>query len=127
MQYLCIDSEMSEIKTTCLFSKNIKLIEIIIKSEHIYANFPRYKQDKKSSYEERINSIFEQYIGEITPIMQLSLYQILTFDDKHPLKNFFYVNLRRSARAAVASGARVERAFEILGENMPAQDRRAHV
>lgn len=90
MQYLCIDSEMSEIKTTCLFSKNIKLIEIIIKSEHIYANFPRYKQDKKSSYEERINSIFEQYIGEITPIMQLSLYQILTFDDKHPLKNFFY-------------------------------------
>ena len=77
-------------RVTCLFSKNIKLIEIIIKSEHIYANFSRYKQDKKSSYEERINSIFEQYIGEITPIMQLSLYQILTFDDKHPLKNFFY-------------------------------------
>ena len=36
------------------------------------------------------------------------------------LANFDDANLRRSARAAVASGARVERAFEILGEDVPA-------
>ncbi len=36
------------------------------------------------------------------------------------LANFDDANLRRSARAAVAAGARVERAFEILGEeNIP--------
>ncbi|MFB9776709.1 DNA-binding protein WhiA [Brevibacterium otitidis] len=35
------------------------------------------------------------------------------------LANFDDANLRRSARAAVASGARVERAFEILGEEIP--------
>lgn len=36
------------------------------------------------------------------------------------LANFDDANLRRSARAAVASGARVERAFAILGEQVPA-------
>ncbi|QWW20535.1 DNA-binding protein WhiA [Schaalia sp. 19OD2882] len=36
------------------------------------------------------------------------------------LANFDDANLRRSARAAVAAGARVERAFEILGEEVPA-------
>src|SRR5450830_1773911 len=35
------------------------------------------------------------------------------------LANFDDANLRRSARAAVASGARVERALEILGEDVP--------
>lgn len=35
------------------------------------------------------------------------------------LANFDDANLRRSARAAVAAGARVERAFEILGADMP--------
>ncbi|WP_123920542.1 MULTISPECIES: DNA-binding protein WhiA [Georgenia] len=35
------------------------------------------------------------------------------------LANFDDANLRRSARAAVAAGARVERAFEILGEEVP--------
>ncbi|GEL93607.1 DNA-binding protein WhiA [Cellulomonas composti] len=35
------------------------------------------------------------------------------------LANFDDANLRRSARAAVAAGARVERAFEILGEDLP--------
>jgi DNA-binding protein WhiA len=35
------------------------------------------------------------------------------------LANFDDANLRRSARAAVAAGARVERAFEILGEELP--------
>lgn len=35
------------------------------------------------------------------------------------LANFDDANLRRSARAAVAAGARVERAFEILGAEMP--------
>lgn len=35
------------------------------------------------------------------------------------LANFDDANLRRSARAAVASGARVERAFEILGSDVP--------
>ena len=35
------------------------------------------------------------------------------------LANFDDANLRRSARAAVASGARVERAFEILGGEVP--------
>lgn len=35
------------------------------------------------------------------------------------LANFDDANLRRSARAAVASGARVERAFEILGDEVP--------
>lgn len=35
------------------------------------------------------------------------------------LANFDDANLRRSARAAVAAGARVERALEILGENIP--------
>lgn len=36
------------------------------------------------------------------------------------LANFDDANLRRSARAAVAAGARVERAFEILGDEVPA-------
>lgn len=35
------------------------------------------------------------------------------------LANFDDANLRRSARAAVASGARVQRALEILGEKVP--------
>ena len=35
------------------------------------------------------------------------------------LANFDDANLRRSARAAVAAGARVERAFEILGTDVP--------
>ncbi len=35
------------------------------------------------------------------------------------LANFDDANLRRSARAAVAAGARVQRALEILGENAP--------
>ncbi len=35
------------------------------------------------------------------------------------LANFDDANLRRSARAAVAAGARVERAFEILGDEVP--------
>ncbi|HNV39177.1 MAG TPA: DNA-binding protein WhiA, partial [Methanoculleus sp.] len=33
--------------------------------------------------------------------------------------NFDDANLRRSARAAVAAGARVERALEILGDTVP--------
>ena len=37
----------------------------------------------------------------------------------HRLANFDDANLRRSARAAVAAGARVERALEILGEEAP--------
>lgn len=41
------------------------------------------------------------------------------------LANFDDANLRRSARAAVAAGARVERAFEILGEEVPAHLREA--
>jgi cell division protein WhiA len=36
------------------------------------------------------------------------------------LANFDDANLRRSARAAVAAGARVERALEILGDDVPA-------
>lgn len=36
------------------------------------------------------------------------------------LANFDDANLRRSARAAVAAGARVQRAMEILGEDVPA-------
>ena len=35
------------------------------------------------------------------------------------LANFDDANLRRSARAAVAAGARVQRAFEILGDDVP--------
>lgn len=35
------------------------------------------------------------------------------------LANFDDANLRRSARAAVAAGARVQRAFEILGDEVP--------
>ena len=35
------------------------------------------------------------------------------------LANFDDANLRRSARAAVAAGARVERALEILGDDAP--------
>lgn len=35
------------------------------------------------------------------------------------LANFDDANLRRSARAAVAAGARVQRAFEILGDELP--------
>ncbi len=41
------------------------------------------------------------------------------------LANFDDANLRRSARAAVAAGARVERALEILGEDVPEHLRRA--
>jgi DNA-binding protein WhiA len=36
------------------------------------------------------------------------------------LANFDDANLRRSARAAVAAGARVERALEVLGDDAPA-------
>lgn len=35
------------------------------------------------------------------------------------LANFDDANLRRSARAAVAAGARVQRAMEILGDDVP--------
>jgi len=41
------------------------------------------------------------------------------------LANFDDANLRRSARAAVAAGARVHRAFEILGEDLPEHLREA--
>ncbi len=41
------------------------------------------------------------------------------------LANFDDANLRRSARAAAAAGARVGRAFEILGEDIPAHLREA--
>jgi len=41
------------------------------------------------------------------------------------LANFDDANLRRSARAAVAAGARVERAFEILGDDVPEHLRQA--
>ncbi|GAA4726528.1 DNA-binding protein WhiA [Isoptericola chiayiensis] len=41
------------------------------------------------------------------------------------LANFDDANLRRSARAAVAAGARVQRAFEILGEEVPDHLRQA--
>ncbi len=41
------------------------------------------------------------------------------------LANFDDANLRRSVRAAVAASARVERAFEILGEDMPEHLREA--
>ncbi|MDR0482751.1 MAG: DNA-binding protein WhiA [Cellulomonadaceae bacterium] len=41
------------------------------------------------------------------------------------LANFDDANLRRSARAAVAAGARVQRAFEILGDEIPDHLRQA--
>ena len=41
------------------------------------------------------------------------------------LANFDDANLRRSARAAVAAGARVDRAFEILGDELPEHLREA--
>ena len=41
------------------------------------------------------------------------------------LANFDDANLRRSARAAVAAGARVQRAFEILGDDVPEHLREA--
>ncbi|MFC0714656.1 DNA-binding protein WhiA [Cellulomonas biazotea] len=41
------------------------------------------------------------------------------------LANFDDANLRRSARAAVAAGARVERAFEILADDLPEHLREA--
>jgi DNA-binding protein WhiA len=41
------------------------------------------------------------------------------------LANFDDANLRRSARAAVAASARVERAFELLGEDIPGHLRQA--
>ncbi|MBF1737249.1 MAG: DNA-binding protein WhiA, partial [Trueperella pyogenes] len=41
------------------------------------------------------------------------------------LANFDDANLRRSARAAVAAGARVERAFAILGDDVPDHLRQA--
>ena len=41
------------------------------------------------------------------------------------LANFDDANLRRSARAAVAAGARVQRAFEILGDQVPDHLRQA--
>ncbi|MFC0674815.1 DNA-binding protein WhiA [Brachybacterium hainanense] len=54
---------------------------------------------------------------------------VLTWEDRrtrrevrataHRLANFDDANLRRSARAAVAAGQRVERALEILGEDVP--------
>jgi DNA-binding protein WhiA len=43
------------------------------------------------------------------------------------LANFDDANLRRSARAAVAAGARVERALEILGDDVPEHLRAAGV
>ncbi len=43
------------------------------------------------------------------------------------LANFDDANLRRSARAAVAAGARVERAMEILGDDIPDHLREAGV
>jgi DNA-binding protein WhiA len=43
------------------------------------------------------------------------------------LANFDDANLRRSARAAVAAGARVERALEILGADVPEHLRAAGV
>lgn len=43
------------------------------------------------------------------------------------LANFDDANLRRSARAAVAAGARVERALEILGDDVPDHLREAGV
>ena len=43
------------------------------------------------------------------------------------LANFDDANLRRSARAAVAAGARVERALEILGQDVPDHLRAAGV
>lgn len=62
---------------------------------------------------------------------------VLTWEDRRTkrevrgtanrLANFDDANLRRSARAAVAAGARVERAFEILGEEMPDHLRQAGV
>jgi DNA-binding protein WhiA len=42
-----------------------------------------------------------------------------------PLANFDDANLRRSARAAVAAGARVQRALEILGDDIPEHLREA--
>jgi len=60
---------------------------------------------------------------------------VLTWEDRrvrrevrgnaNRLANFDDANLRRSARAAVAAAARVERAFEILGEEVPDHLRRA--
>lgn len=54
---------------------------------------------------------------------------VLTWEDRrtrrevrataHRLANFDDANLRRSARAAVAAGARVERALSILGDDVP--------
>ena len=41
------------------------------------------------------------------------------------LANFDDANLRRSARAAVAAGARVERALELLGDDVPDHLRQA--
>ncbi|GMA37494.1 hypothetical protein GCM10025876_36980 [Demequina litorisediminis] len=41
------------------------------------------------------------------------------------LANFDDANLRRSAQAAVAAGARVARAFEILGDDVPEHLREA--
>jgi DNA-binding protein WhiA len=41
------------------------------------------------------------------------------------LANFDDANLRRSAQAAVAASARVERAFEILGDEVPEHLREA--
>jgi DNA-binding protein WhiA len=43
----------------------------------------------------------------------------------HRLANFDDANLRRSARAAVAAAARVQRAFEILGDDIPDHLRQA--
>lgn len=45
----------------------------------------------------------------------------------HRLANFDDANLRRSARAAVAAGVRVQRAMEILGDDLPDHLRRAGV
>jgi DNA-binding protein WhiA len=60
---------------------------------------------------------------------------VLTWDERrvrrevrgtaNRLANFDDANLRRSARAAVAASARVERAFEILGEAIPGHLRQA--
>ena len=68
---------------------------------------------------------------QITQLLQLmgAPQTAATWDDRratrevkataHRLANFDDANLRRSARAAVAAGRRVERAMEILGDDVP--------
>lgn len=58
--------------------------------------------------------------GQVAQVWAQRRSQRETRGTANRLANFDDANLRRSARAAVASGARVERAFEILGEEVPA-------